>query len=125
ETTDQGATFTQLGTALDTRYLGYTIDLTATDPNRIYITAVKDPGPNSVGVLLTSKDHGKTWSEQVVPFIDTERALYIAAVDPRDADKVYIRLQNNPDKPGRLLVREANVDGGEAALRTIYTGKAP
>jgi MYXO-CTERM domain-containing protein len=129
ETTDEGKTWAKLGDPLDPSLLGYTVDLTATDANRIYVSAVRDPGPTQVAVFLTSIDHGKSWTEQTIELTGTERAIYIAGVDPNDPDKVYIRTQNNPDAPGRLILREKNTaaDAGTApgTFRTIFTGNAP
>lgn len=141
ESQDEGKTFAQIGSNLDDTLIGYTIDFTTTDPNRLYITAVRNPGPTGVGVLLTSEDHGTTWSELDIPLVGTERSLFIAAVDPFDADKVYIRTNANPDKPARLLLREkgangdagadagadGGVDGGAstATVRTLFNSVAP
>lgn len=118
ESKDDAKSFQLLGDRLDPALLGYTVDLTASDPNRIYVTAVRNPGLTPIGSLLVSKDHGKTWSEEVVPFENGERAVFVAAVDPNDAERVYLRTSNNPDKPTRLIVREAT-DGGAGTLRTV------
>jgi MYXO-CTERM domain-containing protein len=121
ETKDEGQTFSLLGPPLDPSLLGYTLDLTKSDPDRVYVTAVRHPGEATRAFLLTSKDHGKTWTETEVPLVDTERALFIAAVDPVDADRVYLRTSNGTDKPSRLLF---NADGG-ATWTTIYQGQGP
>jgi hypothetical protein len=121
ETKDEANTFQQLGQPLDPGLLGYTVDLTASDPNRIYITAVREPGLSPKAVLLVSKDHGQTWQEEPVPLVDSERAVYVAAVDPTNPERVYLRTANVPDQPTRLLLREAP-EGGPATLRTLYTG---
>jgi len=121
ETKDEAQTFQQLGEALDPTLLGYTVDLTATDPNRIYVTAVRNPGLSPQGVLLVSNDHGETWKEEEIPLVDTERAVFVAAVDPTNSERVYLRTSNSVDKPTRLLLREAEPDGGAATLRTLHT----
>ena len=123
ETKDEAQTFEQLGPALDPTLLGYTIDLTATDPQRIYLTAVRDPGVAPKGVLLVSKDRGKTWTEEPVPLVDTERAVFVAAVDPTNAERVYLRTSNTADKPTRLILREAGPDGGAPTQRTVHTAE--
>lgn len=121
ETKDEGQTFQQLGAALDSSLLGYTIDLTSTDPNRIYASAVRHPGPTPKGVLLTSKNHGQTWEEEPVQLLEEERSFFIAAVDPTNAERVYLRTYaTSIDKPTRLLLREADPDGGAPTLRTVY-----
>ena len=119
ETKNEGQSFEPLGQPLDPGLLGHTVDLTTSDPNRIYVTAVRNPGVSPIGILLTSKDHGQSWEEMTVPLENNERAVFIAAVDPTDAERVYLRTANNPDKGSRLLLREAT-DGGPATIRTIY-----
>jgi MYXO-CTERM domain-containing protein len=121
ETKDEGQTFQQLGPPMDSTILGYTIDLTKTDPNRIYASVVRNPGPQPQGILFTSKDHGAHWGEEAVPLINDERSFYIAAVDPNDAEKVYLRTYcSTTDKPTRLILREADPDGGAPTYRTVY-----
>lgn len=121
ETKDEAETFQQLGGAFPPDLLGYTLDLTATDPDRIYVSAVRAPGTAAEGLLLTSRDHGQTWEEEPVPLESGERAVFIAAVDPNDAERVYLRTYNNsPDRPTRLILREAGADGGPPTLRTVY-----
>lgn len=121
ETKDEGQTFTELDAGLDSTLLGYTVDYAATDEDRVYISAVRDPGNSPRGFLLTSRDKGLTYTEIEVPLTPVELALYIAAVDPTNADRVYLRTFSRPDKPTRLLVSE---DGG-ATVREILTAEGP
>ena len=124
ETRDDGASWTQIVSPFDARMLGYTIDLTKSDPQRIYATMTRSPGtPQSTGILLTSKDHAASWDPLEVPFVNGETGVYIAAVDPVDAERVYLRTSNAAGAPTRLLLREAT-DGGPATLRTLYTATA-
>lgn len=125
ETKDEGTSWARVGGAIDPELLGYTLDLTKSDPNRLYISATKNPGTaDSVAYLLASKDHGTLWDELAIPFLDGETGLYIAAVDPTNAERVYLRTANDVSKPSRLLLREAPADGGPATVRTLYTGVA-
>lgn len=122
ETKDEASTFEQLGQPLDPALLGYTVDLTKGDPNRIYVTAVRKPGVAPEGVLLVSKDHGATWEEEAVPLINGERALFVAAVDPTNPERVYLRTSNMVDKPTRLVLRDRDAAAGTAATqRTLHT----
>lgn len=124
ETKDEATSFQQLGQPLDPALLGYTVDLTATDPNRIYVTAVREPGspPPGKAVLLVSKNHGQSWEEEPVPLVDTERSVYVAAVDPKNPERVYLRTSNMVDKPTRLIVRDAT-DGGQPTQKVVFTGQ--
>jgi hypothetical protein len=125
ESKDEGHTFTALTGTIDPTLLGYTIDLTKTDPNRIYVTGSL-PATVAKGYLLTSRDHGASWEELDVQLEGNERSVYIAAVDPNDAERVYLRTATQletPDQPTRLLVREASSDGGAPTLRTLFKAK--
>lgn len=117
ESKDEGATFTQVGTPLDSSLLGETFDFTK-DPNRIYVSAIRGSGEALRGYLLVTNDRGKTWIELPVPLVNGERAPYIAAVDPTDADRLYVRTANAVDRPSRLLFSS---DAGKT-WKTIFAG---
>lgn len=121
ETTDQGKTFGAVGPSFDPSLLGETVDFAATDPDRIYVSAVRSPGTTASAFLLTSRDHGKTWQENAMPLEAGERAAYIAAVDPKNAERVYLRTRNAADKPSRLVLTD---DGGKT-YRTVFTALGP
>lgn len=125
ETTDEGKSFAKLGSPLSTRLIGYTLDVTKPDPNRVYLT-VRDPGRPNTAILMRSKDHGLTWTDEPFPLVGTETSFWIAAVDPVDAEKVYLRTANNPDAPGRLILREKDpADPEKGVFRTIFDSKVP
>jgi MYXO-CTERM domain-containing protein len=84
----------------------------------MYVSAVRDPGTTATAFLLTSTDHGKTFVENPLPLVQTEHAAFIAAVDPLNADRLYVRTSNAVDMPSRLLVSD---DAGKT-FRTIFTG---
>lgn len=120
ETKDEGKTFAPLGTGFDKTLLGETVDVTASDPDRLYVSAVRDPtGMQPSGVMLTSRDHGTTWEENPVALLPSERGAFIAAVDPRTADRVYVRTSGSADAASRLLVSD---DAGKT-FRTVFTAQ--
>jgi hypothetical protein len=121
ETTDQGKTFNALPATISQELLGETVDVTPSDPDRIYVSAVRDPDVNTTAWLLTSTDHGKTFVEHQIPLVQTEHAAFIAAVDPINADRLYVRTSNAVDQPSRLLVSD---DAGKT-FRTVFTAKGP
>jgi hypothetical protein len=123
ETKDEAETFTKLGAKLDPTLLAYTIDLSKSDPSRIYVTAAREPGTAPKAVLLVSRDHGQTWQEEPVPLVEGEREVFIAGVDPTNAERVYLRTSAGTDQPTRLILRDAQ-GGAPATLRTVYTAKA-
>ncbi len=105
-TTDDGATWAPQGTPIDPTVIATTIEVAATDPQRLYVSAYKDVTPRTAW-LLESTDGGMTWSEYEISAFDpnTETAIYIAAVDPQNEDLVYARSEGS----SRLFV---STDGG-------------
>lgn len=120
ESTDDAVTFRPLGPRLDPSLLGYTIDIAPSDPSRVYLSATRNPGTAPTGVLLVSRNAGTTWEELPFPLEGTERAPFIAAVDPSNPDRLYVRTTNGTDKPGRLLLSD---DAGKT-FRTIFQGES-
>lgn len=121
ETKDEGKTFAPLGPSLHPSLLGETVDVTASDPERLYVSTLRNPGTAATAQLLTSRDYGKTFEENPIALTNSERAAFIAAVDPVNADRVYVRTSNALDMPSRLLVTD---DAGKT-FRTIFTGAGP
>jgi hypothetical protein len=119
ETTDEAKTWTPLGQRFDPYLLGETVDYAARDPDRIYVSAIRNPGEIPKAALLTSKDHGKTFVTTEIPLVSSERAVFIAAVDPTNADRIYLRTQNATDLPSRLIVSD---DGGKT-FRDVYAAQ--
>jgi MYXO-CTERM domain-containing protein len=93
QTTDNGATWSALGTPVDEAVSVTTIDVTKSDPNRIYVSGTRGYGSMREALLLVSRDSGATWAEKAIPQFDpnNELSVYIAAIDPVDADRVYLR----------------------------------
>lgn len=119
ETKDEGKTFAALGPGFDSTLLGETVDVTPSDPDRMYVSAVRNPGTSASAYLLTSKDHGKTFVENPIALVPGERAAFIAGVDPVNADRLYVRTSNAVDMPSRLLVSD---DAGKT-FKTVFTGQ--
>lgn len=121
ETVDEGRSFVPLGAPLDPAMVGATVDLTKTDPNRIYVSGVRMTGATPTGLLLISQDRGTSFEAQEVPLVGAERQLFIAAVDPGNAERVYVRTRGDENGPSRLLVTD---DAGKT-FRTVFTAKGP
>lgn len=117
ETKDEGKSFTALPATFASSLLGETVDVTPSDPDRIYVSAVRDPGTTTTAYMLTSTDHGKSFVEHPIPLVQGEHAAFIAAVDPLNADRVYVRTSSSVDMPTRLLVSD---DAG-ATFRSVFT----
>jgi hypothetical protein len=120
ETADEGQSFVPVGAPLDPTLLPQTVDLTA-DAQRVYVTALRNPASEARAVFLVSRDRGKSWVESPIPLEPDERETYIAAVDPSQVDRVYVRTTHKLNLTARLLVTE---DAGKT-FRTVFTGKGP
>jgi MYXO-CTERM domain-containing protein len=106
---DDGSTWTPMGVALDPSVLPTSLEVAATDAGRLYVSATRGFGGARTASLFVSTDGGATWVERPVP-IDgarNETSAYIGAVDPADADRVYLRT----DGQSQLLV---SVDAGQS-----------
>ncbi len=96
ESKDDGATWAPLGTpfnATDLSLLASSIDVSATDPQRLYVTATRGQGPTRTASLYVSTDDAATWTEHVLADFrpGTEASIFVGAVDPMDPDRVYVR----------------------------------
>jgi hypothetical protein len=102
-TTDGAATWSALGAAIDPTYFVETIEVAKSDPLRLYVSATAGYGASTTAWLLVSRDHGASWTPRAIPFDPMrEHAPYIAAVDPSNADQVYVR--NGGGSTSRLFV---------------------
>ncbi|HEY8089381.1 MAG TPA: hypothetical protein VIF09_16085 [Polyangiaceae bacterium] len=89
--TNDGTSWTSIGT-IDPSATVTTIEVAATDPQRIYVSAFRGEGATRTTSIFTSKNAGQSWTETKTPFDpSTESAVYIAAVDPGNANLLYIR----------------------------------
>jgi hypothetical protein len=122
ETHDFGDTFAPIGKALDPGLLGFTVEVAPSDASRVYVSAAAGVGEREPsGVVLASTDGGKTFVRTDLPLRTGERAPYIAALDPADARRVYVRTGGGPDAASRLLVS----DDGAKHFRTAFVARGP
>lgn len=105
-TVDDAKTWLPTGPALDQDILAETIDVAPSDPMRLYVSGESGSGADRKGVLATSQDGGVTWVRTDVE-LGGDQQLFIAGVDPKDANRVYLRTVGEVD---RLIVTK---DGGK------------
>ena len=117
---DEGVTWEAYG-AVDPATRPITIDVAPSDPLRVYVSALRSDGTSLNGAFFVSRDGGATFSEHAVALLPEEAAAYIAAVDPKNADRVYLRTSGDESGalPSRLLVS----DNGGASFTVRYTGE--
>ena len=114
-TEDAGASFVQVGDVFPESLHGFTVDLSSANSNVVYVSGVLE-GPMPQGVVFRSDNGGMTYEMSNVPSSDDMHGPFIGAVDPQNADRVYVRLDGTP---GRLFVAE---DGGKT-WQEIFTGE--
>ncbi len=116
-TTNNAAAWSALGVALDPKTVLETLEVAPSDPHRIYVSGFTGAGANVKGVLFVSNDDGMTWTPRSIPLDGAnEHAPFIAAVDPKNADRVYVRTSGSASS--RLLVTN---DGG-MTFTPVFTG---
>jgi hypothetical protein len=127
QSADDGATWTQLGTAVDSKVLVQTIDVSHADAQghfTIYLSGTRGFGSMRTASVFSSTDQGQTWVEHPVTAFDptTEDSIYIGGVDPTDAQRVYLRSSASvTGGQSRLFV---STDGG-ATFTTATTFTVP
>lgn len=100
ESLDDGATWTALGAPIDPALLVDSVEVATTDPKRVYVSATRGFGPSRTAWLLVSTDGATTWTERPVPLNYSgrnEADIFIGAVDPTDADRVYLRTDGESE----------------------------
>ena len=119
--TDDAQSFRALAPRFDPTLLGETVEVAPSDPGRIYVSAVRGDDVDRQGVLLVSTDGGKKWVERTTRLETKELAPFIAAVDPKRADRIYLRTSASPENATRLLVSD---DAGKT-YRKLLAAKGP
>ena len=116
-TTDDGAHWAPLGPALDQHLLLETVEVARSDPKRVYVSGFRGAADTLQAFLLVSNDNGATWAAKPVPLDPaTERTPFISAVDPANANRIYVRTGGG--KASRLLVTD---DAGDS-FRSVFEG---
>ncbi|MEO8800383.1 MAG: sialidase family protein [Polyangiaceae bacterium] len=110
---DAGAHWAERGT-LDPRYLVDTIEVAPSDPKRVYVSAVRTAGKTTEAAIFRSNDDGAHFEKHALALTGEERGLYIAAVAPKDANRIYLRTGGALE--GRLLVSS---DGGKTTKEVL------
>lgn len=113
-------TWSQSSSLLPNDVIVESFDRAASDVQRVYVTGESEAGGTRTGVFFRSRDGGQTWDRNAFPFeTNGERALFLAAIDPLRADRLYVRTSGA--ESGRVLVSD---DAGET-FRVVWSGANP
>ena len=86
-----GSEFSPIGAPIprDLVEFALTLDAAPSDPDRFYVTGTRANEP----ILARSRDAGEDWDATLVPAADPDTVLgvYLGAVSPNDADRIYVR----------------------------------
>jgi hypothetical protein len=126
QTTDNGKTWAAIGTPIDPSVIVTTIDVTKTDPQRIYVTGTRGFGADRTASLFVSGNGAKTWVEKPIAQFDPnqELAVYIGAIDPTNADRVYLR-SNALLTGGQSRIYFTRNAGADASTTFSMSGSLP
>ncbi len=118
ESTDNAASFAPLGRDLRPDLAAFTLDPSPSDTDRLYVSGLVPAEASLTGVLLRSRDRGRTFEELAIPMTDPDNRPFIAAVHPTDPDVLFVRT----DGPSvdRLF---HTADGGES-WTLVFAGEA-
>ncbi len=118
-TTDDGAHWTAYGVPFDSSYIGDTVEVSASNPHRVYVSAER----TAEAALFTSTTDGTVWTVNPIPLLSpSEEAGFVAAVDPTNEERVYVRTGDHTGlQASRLLV----TDNAGMSFTTRFTGDAP
>jgi hypothetical protein len=102
---------------------GVTIDVAPSRAQRLYVSGLSALG---AGVLVRSDDGAQSWQAFAVPDTTSSALPYIAAVDPSDPDRIYLRSDTLELHEGELQPNDAlffSADGGEN-VRRVFSRRA-
>jgi hypothetical protein len=101
---DSGKTWRKLSNLPPAVTDALTLDVAPSDPSRIYVSAMA----SGLGKLLVSEDGGASWQTRDIAGADLANQPYIAAVHPRDAERVFVRTNGwVEDENGGQLASDA------------------
>jgi photosystem II stability/assembly factor-like uncharacterized protein len=94
--TDAGTTFGAPAHVSAPNTTLISVEVSAANPNRMYMTSYT-PASAASSHLLRSDDAGATWTDFDITAMTAGRLARIAAVDPVDPQKIYLRLTGADD----------------------------
>jgi uncharacterized protein (TIGR03382 family) len=114
--TDGGATFGTPAYVSPPDWTLASVETAASNPRRIYLTAYQSTAGAVTSRLLRSDDAGQTFADAGIEPAAGGRVARIAAVDPVDPEKIYLRLTGTDDAIA------VSSDGGATVATTLVIG---
>jgi photosystem II stability/assembly factor-like uncharacterized protein len=118
---DDAQSFTAMGATIDPTMILESVEIADSDPVRLYISSVRGEGADRTAAFLVSYNDGMSWTERKLELVAGETAAFIALVDPKKADRVYVRTAGAPESKSRLLVTD---DAGKT-WRKVFDSPSP
>lgn len=89
-----------------------TVEVAASDSNRIYVTGTASSDPLQ-GVVERSDDGGLSWKRTTVQLPRGSGSMFVSAIHPKDPDQLWVRVPGRGDIYGVLPARLwRSTDGG-------------
>jgi uncharacterized membrane protein YgcG len=120
ETKDNGVTWSQAGNALLSDLIALTVDVTPSMPERVYASGLV--GKALAPALERSDDRGVNWTRTYLDAAYAKGVPFIAAIDPQNPDRVYVRLSGTTADGTMPLDRLLVSDDGAATFKEAYVG---
>jgi hypothetical protein len=109
ETQDSGKNWAFVGAPIDPSILAETIDPAPSRPQRLYVSgfssSIVDGKQLRQGALVVSDDRAQSWIRRDIDLAG-DQSVFIAAVDPVNPDRVYLRTRG-PEQDRLLLTTDA------------------
>lgn len=110
---DDGKTFVETGPPLPSDFVATTVEVAPTNPLRVYVSG--KISSSQQGAIQRSDDGGISWTRSLLD-VHGSATIYIGAVDPTDADVLYLRTLSD-DVGSRVITSR---DGG-ATWKDIWS----
>ncbi len=117
ESVDNGKSWQLTGAPLAQDLEAFTVDPAPSLPKRVYVSGISVASSQN-GLIERSDDRGATWQRWPIEASPPGSLPFIAAVDPQDAETVYVRVTRGAEV---LLVS----NDGARSWRTIYSAASP
>jgi photosystem II stability/assembly factor-like uncharacterized protein len=115
---DDAQSFVVEGGPIDSTLHLESIAVAESDPARLYVAGARGEGDARMAALLVSSNGGLSWVERKLELAKGETGAAVAAVDPKSADRVYVRTTALGDGRTRLLVTS---DAGKTWKKILDT----